>query len=118
MGGQHGLLERFHRLGFVVGFVVVAQQMQHAVHDKQGELVFDTSAMVVLTGMLRRIGSSDNRADDDVTDQVVGMACLSPIKRKREHVGRAVLAAMFDIEFVDRGLIDEEQIALSRRHAL
>ncbi len=32
-------LERFHALGFFVGLVVEAEQMQHAVHDEVGDMI-------------------------------------------------------------------------------
>ena len=68
--------------------VVVAEDVEHAVHDEQGELVVDGAG--VRGGLL----GGDRRADHDVAQQhrdaAVPDVVVVGVERERQHVGRAV----------------------------
>ena len=115
---QQRLLKRLHQLGFFVEFVIMAEQVQHAVHDKKREFVIEGPAMMVLAFVVRRVRGSDRGAHDDVADQVVGLTRIRAIEREGQHVGGRVLVAVFEVELLDRRLIDEQQVALAGGDAL
>src|SRR5712671_2443705 len=85
---QNLLLERFHRIGVVVAFVIVADQVQEAMNRQMAEVMIERLLLVV--GLLSRrfIG------DGDVAEHgrgVVGAALAGRRQGwKRQHVGRLV----------------------------
>lgn len=115
---QQRLLERLHQFGFLIDLVIVAEQVQHAVHHEKRKFVIEGSSMMALTFVLGRVRGCDRGADDDVADQVVGFARVGAIERERQHVGRRVLVAVFEVELPDRRLVDEQKVALTGGDAL
>ena len=115
---QQRLLQRLHQLSVLVDLVIMAEQVQHAVHHEKRKFIIEGSPMMALAFVLGRVRGRDRGADDDVADQVVGFARVGAIERERQHVGRPVLVAVFEVELPDRRLIDEQEIALTGGDAL
>lgn len=115
---EQRLLQRLHPLGFLVGLVIVAEQVQHPVHHEKCEFVIEGPSMMALAFVLWRIRRRDRGAHDDVADQVVGLTRIGAIERERQHIGRRVLVAVFEVELPDRRLVDEQQVALTGGDAL
>src|SRR3954468_11619693 len=88
---QDRALESFHRLGIIVVFVVVADQMQKAMHGQMAEMVVERFLFVVGLAAGGLIG------DRNVAEHARGIVCRSRAgglqRRKRQHVGRLVLTA-------------------------
>ena len=66
---QQRLLQRLHPLGFLVDLVIVAEQVQHAVHHEKCKFVIEGSSMMALAFVLGRIRSA-----------IVAHTTMSPIK--------------------------------------
>ena len=84
-------LPRPHRRRLVGLGVVVAEDVEHAVDDEQGQLVVERA------GVRRRLVAGDGRADDDVAEQhrhgpSAARVRSAGVERERQHVGRPVLA--------------------------
>ena len=79
--------EPFHGLGLAVRLVIVADEMQKAMHRQMGEMIAERLALSV--GLARRglVGDHDV-AEDARADRGCGSGA-----GKRQHVGRLVLAA-------------------------
>jgi hypothetical protein len=84
---HHAVLERQHLA--VVGLMVVAAEVKHAVHDRLGEVL----------GVLG--------ADHHVAELARTRDRPDLVDRKREHVGRAVDPAVLAVERVDLRGADE-----------
>ena len=115
---QQRLLQRLHPLGFLVDLVIVAEQVQHPVHHEKCEFVIEGPSMMALAFVLWRIRRGDRGAHDDVADQVVGLTRIGAIERERQHIGRRVLVAVFEVELPDRRFVDEQKVALTGGDAL
>ena len=113
--------------------VVVAEDVEDAVHDEQRELVVERA------GVLGRLARGHRRAHHDVAEQqrlvarvgrrAVGAAVarrrrrhhvdVDGVDREGEHVGRAVVAEELLVEGGDVVLLDEQQAQLDvAPHAL
>ncbi len=95
----------FHGLGVVVFFVIVADQMQEAMHRQMAEMMIERLLLVI--GLLARglIG------DGDVAEhprRVVGTDRAGRRQgRKRQHVGRLVDAAPVAVERANAGIVGQ-----------
>ena len=93
--------------------VVVAEHVEHAVHDEERELVVERA------GVVGRLLAGDVRADHDVAEQHRHVACRqrssssSVVERERQHVGRAVLAHVLGVQGGDLVAVDERQRQLA-----
>ena len=101
---QDGVLAGLHDLGLVVLNVVIAQQVQHAMHEHQAALVGRAIAKAGgLTG-------NDLRGQDDIAEleRLVGGNILikGRVAFKREDIGGAVDTAPLVVELVHLVLID------------
>jgi hypothetical protein len=92
---HHLRLEHEHLA--VVGLVVEAAQVQHAVHDRLDQVV-------------RVLGADDHVAKLARSGDRPGL-----VDWERQHVGRAVLAAVLAIELADALLVDQldRQVAVA-----
>src|SRR5665213_1972594 len=81
--GQHLALECLHFLRLRVGFVIVAEQMQKAMHDEMREM--RRKALVFRRRLARHCLEGDGYITEN--NRIARPRC----RRKREHVGRLVL---------------------------
>src|SRR3954453_22395474 len=136
---QQRLLARLHDLRLGVLGVVHPEQVQHAVHDQQGQFVLEGA------GVVGGVAVRHRGTDHDVAQQrrhVVGLAGKVAgtaaagvrgttalhrflVDREREHVGGSVLAQEALVEVRDGVLVHEQQgdlrirvHALGRQHRL
>ena len=99
------LLEAFHRFGFVVVFVIVADQMQETVHREMAEMMVERLLFLVGLPARRLIG------DRDIAEharRIVGPCRPGRLQRgKRQHVGRLVDAAPVAVQRADAGIVGQ-----------
>ena len=92
--------------------VVVAEQMQKAVHREMREMMLERLAFGAASRAVVSIG------DDDVAEQrrrCARCAARALLRRKRQHVGRLVVAAPVAIERLDRRIIGQHDSKLRAR---
>jgi hypothetical protein len=114
MGRQrlhHPLFTAAHLFRALLGFVLVAQQMQDAVYGKVCQLLFEGDAPLprLPFGGLHR----DHHVSEDLSREEVGgdRGDVRPLVAlcKREHIGWAILAAIVAIERMDGFVIGQQQ---------
>lgn len=108
-------LARLHRVQLIVVSVIVAEHVEDAVDDEQGELVVDRAS--VAGGLL----DGDGRAHHDVTEQhgdVGTRRARNIIQWEREHVGRPSVAEVLGVQRGDLVPADERQRQLARATAV
>ena len=99
------LLEAFHGFGVVVGFVIVADQMQKAVDRQMAEMMIERLLFVVGLAAHCLVG------DGDVAEhprRIVGTACAGRLQGwKRQHIGRLVDAAPVAVQRANAGVVGQ-----------
>src|SRR5215471_1985213 len=99
-------LQNFHRFGVVVRLVIVANQMQKAVHREMAQVVSERLVRLAGFPAYGLIG------DRDVAEHPRGIVrssrggCLRD--RKRQHIGRLVDAAKVLVERADAGIVSQQ----------
>src|SRR5712671_7599052 len=100
---QDLLLESFHRLGVVVVFVIVTDQVQEAMNRQMAEMMIERLLLVIRFLSRRFVG------DGDVAEharRIVGTARAGRLqRRKRQHVGRLVDATPVAVQGADAGVV-------------
>ena len=118
--GQQRSLPRVHRGFFGRIGVVIAENVEHTVHDEQGEFVVEGAVMDrrVCARVLGRVARGHRRTHEDVTQQQWHAQgewlVVSGVERKRQHVGRSVFAHVLLVEHRDFLFVDEPQRQLCR----
>ena len=97
-----------HGAAFLLRSIVVAGQVQRAVHDAQQQLFVERPAEP-LRPRGRRIG-----ADDDLSAQ--GPAFIAQVEA--EHIGGPIVIEIPPVQLVDGGIVDDRQTDLRRTRTL
>ena len=96
-------LDRFHRLGLRVVLVVMAEKMQHAM-DNEMRRYGAPAACLPVPPRARTVSAAST-----ISPSIGGS--VPPIStrkcRKRQHIGRLVLAAPFGVQRPDMGVVGE-----------
>jgi len=96
-------LAALHHLRFRIGFVIVTQKVQKAMHDKVYKVVFERLSL------FKSLSLDGFPRDDDVAQHRPRLRSgLDRKCRKRQHIGRLVLATPFGIQGLDRCIIRED----------
>ena len=98
-----------HRFSVGLFEMIVSEHMQYAVDGQQGELVVERAS--VIGSCLCR----DGWADHDIAEQhradqgrrAADIDIVDRIERKRQHIGRSLLAHVFGVEQGDLVAVDE-----------
>src|SRR5467141_2109298 len=102
---QNLLLERFHRLGVVVFFVIVTDQVQKAMNRQMAEMMIERLLLVIGFLSRRFIG------DGDVAEHARGVVRAAWAGRrqgrKRQYVGRLVDTAPVAVQGSDAGVVGQ-----------
>ena len=105
--------------------MIVAEQVQHGVHGQIADLVRE--AVAVGLGLLgAALHGDDHVAEHGAVGLIVPLAGIGGecagrelVHRKRQHVRRAVHAALLAVDGVDDGVVRERHVELARNgHAL
>jgi len=73
--------------------------------------------VVTLPVVLRGVGRSDGRADDDISEQSLARQVVIVVERERQDIGRPILPHVFTVEFVNGIGVDKQQIEFAGRDA-
>jgi hypothetical protein len=102
---QDLLLERFHRFGVIVFFVIVADQVQETMDRQMAEMMIERLLFVISFLARRFIG------DGDVAEharRIVRAAWAGLLqRRKRQHVGRLVDATPVAVQGANSGVVGQ-----------
>jgi hypothetical protein len=111
--GKDGGFEPFHRVRLVILGVIVAGEMQESMHREVRQMMRERLALGARLAFRRLVG------DHDVAEHAGRSARAARVTgRKRQHIGRAVLAAPIPVERPDRRIVrqDDGKLAFGRRH--
>lgn len=97
--GQDGGFQSLHLFGIALIFVVMTQQVQHAVNGKVQHMIAQE--------LLRRFGfpGGDAMGNRDITE--IALAIL--LRRERQNVGRLVLAAKGCVKIAQLLIVRQQQ---------